>query len=316
MEIGKPHWTQRPGSMLAAVLGTNFAIYLANLGINLPVSLMNTGDMPDRAYLMSVLLNGLSVCATLAIGVLFFWLVRRAQRKHGAAGEISFKTDAAFRVGIPLTLLYIVLYDPRYFINNPATAVTLVLGTLVFALNLALFFGLLFPLMERRFGAMKAALIISAAFALLSVLDLLFGRVINVLLFVHSVEGYSESIFLDGLAGGIFSSLITTGALYLLRSALYLTASRRMPGSWLLFASVPGLVSLLYRSIENTIPRGSELTVPLTTLCIQFPYYLLVFALSLGVIAAFRKWKTFAEFSTDFNELIRKARGRQNDIED
>lgn len=313
MENEKLHWTARPFCMLALVLAAEFALHLVRIGIALPLGLAGSADAQGAAYALSLLLGALLVVVPLGLAFLFWRLVRRAQASHGEAQEVSWKIGAAFWVGVPLALALVPSLGLGYVASYPLTAVLYLLSALSSGLVTALFFSLLFPVAEKRFGAVSGALLIAAGFAVILAVESVVTKAVSGLEYSFVSGGAGDYPVWRGFAESLFSAFITAASLYLLRSALYLAASRRMPGAWLLFACVPSLVTLLYRVLASDIPGTANMSGWLEALCLQFPYYLLVFAISLGVVAGFRRWKTFGAFASD---VVRMARRSQNDIEE
>jgi hypothetical protein len=82
----------------------------------------------------------------------------------------------------------------------------------------------------------------------------------------------------------------------------------------MLMVSVPGMVGVLHSAVVVSLSKGLGASGWLRVLCVEFPYYLLVFAAGIGILAGFVRWKTFGAFVGDVKMIIKKAKITQDDI--
>jgi hypothetical protein len=303
----KQHWALRPIGLLAAVLSTKLFLYLVSLGISLPMALGDTSPVT------AIWLGLLQSIAVMLVGGLFYWRVRTMQWKNGAATGPSWKMGIAFWVGIVLALGYY-LGIWRYLLSYPAAGLVSLGYNLASNFTDALFIVLLFPVLERRYGILNGAMAAATSFVILSVFMALINIGSNFLIVTLQGNGeYSQYIgagFVPSLVTGVFSA----AAICVLSIALYSIASRRIPGTWMLLVSVPGMISLLHTAVRVALSKGLGGSEWLGVLCVEFPYYLLVFAAGLGILAGFVRWKTIGAFVGDVKMIIKKAKITQDDL--
>ena len=115
--------------------------------------------------------------------------------------------------------------------------------------------------------------------------------------------------FGSDIASDILLAVLAGFAITVLRVMLYRVANKRMPGTWMLFVAIPGFISLLYSVLSKpTLAAWLAIVVAVA-------YYLLVFAISLGLLAGFERWKAPGSFRAEAGALFQKFRKRtQNDV--
>lgn len=314
----RPRWYMQPWKLLAAALAAPLFIYCADYAATLVfTSIWNAAgaayDPAGRSLMMfTVFTVFLPTAVELAVAAAFYLLVRVMHRKSWLPGSVSWKVDAAFWVGLALMLARMLLDSlpirdslSPIFVLLPAFLRILTSGFIML-----LFVILLFPVFEARFGSIRGALVLGLAFALSTVLEQALALSLN-WLNAYITLGHSPGRLLESsasnIAPGIVSACIAAFCWTVLWISLYLSASRRIPGAWMLFSSVPGLLGLLCRALETLLIRNIANTTWIRIICIEFPFYLLVSALSLALIAGLRRWKTLGEFLKDAKGFMRRT---------
>lgn len=304
---GNAHWTGRPLLLLAAVLAVKLFLYLAQLGMSLPVIAQSSTDADIRLN-AAILQSALSTVLILLLSILFYWRVMALQNRHGIAGAVSWKPGIAFYAGIVMVLGYGVLAYYNYFQVQPVLSIVNFLSQLVGGLTGTLFLVVLLPVTERRFGIVRGALILSAAYAVLSVLQLLLSMGFSAWMSAaQGLEMVTRAMW-NGILSNLLSTLLVSFAKGAVGVACYHLAARRVPGTWMLYVAVPSLVVLLNNHLPDIFSSSSR---PLPLL-ISAAYYLLVFGLSMGILAGYQRWKTPQALKESTARLVEKLKAIQN----
>jgi hypothetical protein len=316
---GGAHWSVHPRKLLAAVLGAALAAYLVKIAAGL-AAMVVTGFAAFPAYYRPDLFRFTGLLSSAGLALLaagFGWAVWKAQRKRGLAVPSPWKAGTSLWAGLALTAAYmgLAVYMNRG-IPGIAVSMSATLGALAAdCLTGMLFVGMLYPAFESRLGVLKGSLAICAAFALLAVLK-------QVLLALFGgAYGYAALRMTPGEFFGysalenVVIACAVAFALAALRIALYLTASRRIPGAWLLYTAAYGFLLLLQIELDSLL-TGVDFPYWMKDLCVVLPPHVLVFAVCLGVLAGFRRWKTREAFLADTRAIMRKARAARDDMYD
>lgn len=291
----KAHWTERPGTMFAAVIATRFLLmaFIVAVALVLPSVLNWNTVMPARAYVL--LDSAMQLIVALAAGWVFYRWVRSARRKHGLGTPLSFQTGAAFWAGLVLLLGYNVLVNLEYMKYDPATAAAYFLNMLAHGFTTTLLLVLLFPVLEGRFGIVRSALLLCAANVLLHLVQRFIVYGINEISLAQQEQ--FDAIVRNDLLYSLLPHSLGSAARAALGVLAYLVASRRLPGAWLLYMALGDLMSLAANKIIIHMPVTNGIDRVQTDLLAQPAFYLAVLGLALLGLAAFERWKSWKDFA-------------------
>jgi hypothetical protein len=164
------------------------------------------------------------------------------------------------------------------------------------------------PIFEKSMSGLRGAWALGAGFAVLAVLKQISALII----------GRNASSFLsaDFILGTLLPLCVSAFALTAVRIFLYQRASRRMPGAWMLFSSIPALLAVACSAIRWVLYDNGGAPHQLSAFVshwlrplVDSTFYLIVLAIGLGLITAFQRWKTFGAFWKDTKVVLRRTQG-------
>ena len=303
------HWSGRPFGVLLASAAASLLLNLLQAGVSLSLSLRETGGEWDQAFFYGAFAAMTAI--SLLFAVIYYRWIRWIQNLHHCSYPIAWKPGAAFWAGVALVLGFEIT---AYFSNaqsEPVSAILTLVSSLVSGLTSAIFLLLAFPLLEKRFGSIKGALLLCAAFALVSVLQRLGIRIIDASTLPVREEGSLPAGLWSGLAVALSETAVQSAAYCLVCAAAWLASSRRMLGAWPLALAVYGWLQLLGRAISNALLRSDTSTDGITSIFTGILVNLATAALCLCALAAFSRWKNLGALRTGLAGLARKTKTTQ-----
>ena len=299
------HWSQRPLKLLAAALAAEFLLFLLTMVASLPI-LLQSGD-GSAGWPPALLVQAAQILITVAVGLLFLYWIRAARRRQGAGCPVDWRLGLPFWYGLGLALACGVLGNFQYAQYRPAEAAGGFLLTMAQGFTSTLLLALLFPALEKRFGIVGGALLLLAAKALLTAVELTAFRALA----AAAAAAQGTAALFPAAAGRLLFSHLLSDALRSVAAvvavAAYLSAGRRVLGAWLLAASAHGLLVLLNRAIASSLVEAGAVAAGQTILAVDLPFGLVVLALALLLLAAFRRWKTPGDFAGSAKKLADAA---------
>lgn len=317
-ENKKLHWSLHPWKLLGLALAALLVTYLVELAAPLASRSLASSWL---GYIMVPIIPLLFASA-------FYFPVRAAQRKQGVNDKACWRPGVVFFVGLGLLLVYVWLIakPTGQWFDVPTIAMQFLYAA-ANGLSMLLFYHLLFPSFGKRMGEFKTVWALGTGFALLAILErvciIFISGIYNVIYKQMGLPAQNVPSILSVFFPGILLPLcVSAFALAALRTALYHRASKRMLGTWMLFSAIPLLLSYACsaitqaltknRSIMNTMVGNTNSSTIISTVT-SITFYLIIFAVCLGLMAAFRRWKTFGAFWADVKGLKQRT---QEDVEE
>jgi hypothetical protein len=307
-KLGGAHWSNHPWKLLAGALA---ALLVANIVAQAAyIATSHWINSSISHWPVVALYSIIPPVLELMLVAAFYGRVRAARRKHGVDNKACWRPGVVFFIGLGLLLaaaLLICLPIQSENFNIPVIA-TEFLSFAASGLVLLLVFHLLMPIFEKSMSGLRGAWALGAGFAVLAVLKQISALII----------GRNASSFLsaDFILGTLLPLCVSAFALTAVRIFLYQRASRRMPGAWMLFSSIPALLAVACSAIRWVLYDNGGAPHQLSAFVshwlrplVDSTFYLIVLAIGLGLITAFQRWKTFGAFWKDTKVVLRRTQG-------
>lgn len=313
----KAHWSLRPWPLLLFFAIAGLFVGLLTDAINIPI-LTNSEYLAYHPYTL-LLLDSAEWIFTIAAALCLFFFVRHQQRKHGLESASGWSIGGAFWVGIVLLAGSMVLIAGRLLLplqsfsgeyrSQVIGAYIMILidyfvGFIASGLSI-LSVSLYFPVLERRFGIVKAALVSCAVLAGFGFVSASIGQTATYFIVPQASAGLSLWNYAVPYVLRSFISSIATIPLFF---AIFLITGRRIPGAWALMSAFMGFINYLTQWAP-LIPKSIHVDAWTKFLIIHLPLNIVLFAISLAILWSLQRWKTFRAFWADAKMLSRRTQG-------